>query len=234
MKFVIIEDSPDVVESLELCVSIRWPDSTTIATAGGRDAIKIVQREAPDVVILDLALADMSGFDVLREIREFSPVPLLIVSARADEVTRVKGLELGADDYLVKPFSHTELLARVQAVVRRVHMVEASTEDIIARDCRRTINLATGRLEVDGKEVVLSATEWRLLSFFVRNAGKVIGAETFAHEVWGVKYVEASTIKMFVRRLRLKLRDDTKAPILILSHRGRGYSFEMRHTEPTP
>lgn len=229
MKAVVIEDADEVVESIELCISIRWPESTVLATPKGKDGIRLIQRDPPDVVLLDLALADGYGLDVLKEIRLFSDVPVLIVSVKADEVTRVKGLELGADDYIVKPFSHTELLARIQAVLRRVHMTETSGDMSVIRDQRLIIDIAAGRVSVEGKEVDLSATEWRLLAYLARNAGKVLPLESFATNVWGLKYVERSTIKMFIRRLRLKLGDDTKSPTMILSHRGRGYSLELHH-----
>jgi two-component system, OmpR family, KDP operon response regulator KdpE len=236
MKFIVIEDAPEVVESIKLCISIRWPTSTVVATPKGREGIRLIQRDTPDIVILDLALSDGYGFDFLRELREFSVVPVLIVSAEADEVSRVKGLELGADDYIVKPFSHTELLARIQAILRRVRMAEMSSDDVVIKDGRLSIDLAAGRVALDGREVELSATEWRLFSYLVRNSGRVIPIEVLASNVWGLKYVESSTIKMFIRRLRLKLGDNTQSPTIILSHRGRGYSLElsdrMNHRAP--
>ncbi|TAN35039.1 response regulator transcription factor, partial [Patescibacteria group bacterium] len=124
MKVLIVEDAEEVVESIKLCISLRWPDCVTFTTPRGKEGLRLVEAESPDLVILDLALLDGNGLDVLKEIRRFFDVPVLIVSATADELSRVKGLEIGADDYIVKPFSHTELLARIRAALRRAHMPE--------------------------------------------------------------------------------------------------------------
>ena len=180
------------------------------------------------MVILDLALGDGNGLDVLKSIRRTSDVPVLIVSVKADEVTRVKGLEYGADDYIAKPFSHTELLARVRAVLRRAHMPELWKDQGVVRSDGITIDLAAGRAYINGVEADFSATEWKLLAYLVRNSGKVIPPQALAVNVWGLNYVESSTIKMCIRRLRQKLGDDTQSPRLIRSYRGRGYSFEIR------
>jgi len=228
LKVLVIEDSEEVVESIRLCVCIRWPDCRVHSTPQGRTGLQLVESESPDVVILDLVLADGNGMDVLRSIRKVSDVPVLIVSARADEVSRVKGLEEGADDYIAKPFSHTELLARIRAVLRRAHMPEMWKDQGVVRADGLTIDLASGRVYVNGVEAIFSATEWKLLAYLVRNSGKVIPAQALAVNVWGLNYVENSTIKMCIRRIRQKLGDDTQSPRLIRSYRGRGYSFELK------
>src|SRR5689334_4770901 len=122
MKAVIIEDSEDISDLIRLCISLRWPQCECHSTPHGREGLRLIESLAPDLVILDIALPDGHGLDFLKEIRAFSDVPTLIVSARSDDLTKVKGLELGADDYIVKPFSHTELLARILAVLRRAGM----------------------------------------------------------------------------------------------------------------
>jgi DNA-binding response OmpR family regulator len=228
MKVLIIEDADEVVESIKLCLSIRWPDCVTLAVPQGKAGLRIVETESPDLVILDLALVDGHGLDVLKEVRRFSDVPVLIVSATADETSRVRGLELGADDYIVKPFSHTELLARIRAALRRAHMPELWKDEGVVKGEKISIDLAAGRVFVDGEETDFSATEWKLLSYLVRNAGKVISNRALTQNVWGLNFVENSTIKMCVRRVRLKLGDNTQAPHIIRSYRGRGYSFELR------
>ena len=228
MKVLVIEDAEEVVESIKLCISIRWPECTFLSTPNGKAGLQMLQGESPDVVILDLALADGHGLDVLRSIRRFSDVPVVIVSVKADEVSRVKGLEDGADDYIVKPFSHTELLARLRAVLRRAHMPELWKDQGVVQADGLTIDLAAGRAYVNGVEAAFSATEWKLLAYLVRNSGKVIPAQALAVNVWGLNFVESSTIKMCIRRLRQKLGDDTQSPRLIRSYRGRGYGFEVR------
>lgn len=227
MKAVIIEDADEVVESIKLCVTIRWPECELFSTPKGKEGIRLIETHSPDVVILDISLADGHGLDFLKEIRKFSDVPVIIVSVKADEVSRVKGLELGADDYITKPFSHTELLARIRAVLRRTHMPQLWGDEGVVKSDGLTIDLASGRVYVHNEEVELSATEWKLLQFLARNERKVIPMQVLATNVWGLNYVEKSTIKMCVRRVRMKLGDDTKSPKLIRSHRGRGYSFEL-------
>ena len=227
MTVLIVEDAEEVVESIRLCISLRWPDCTTLTTPQGNEALRLLRSESPDMVILDLALADGDGLDFLKEIRKFSDVPLLIVSAAADEVSRVRGLELGADDYIMKPFSHSELLARMRAALRRAHMPELWKDEGVVTGEKISIDLAAGRVYVDGAEAPFSATEWKLLAYLVRNEGKVISTRALAQNVWGLNYVENSTIKMCIRRVRLKLGDDTQSPRLIRSYRGRGYSFQL-------
>lgn len=228
MKAVVIEDAEVDVESFELCISIKWPNSSILATSRGKDGIKFIQRDPPDVVLLDLALADGYGLDFLSQIRLFSEVPVIVVSGAADEITRARGIELGADDYLTKPFSHTELLASIEGVLKKAHVSEASAAMTVIRDGRLNIDIAAGRVSVGGKEIEVSPTEWRLLAYFAHNAGKVLPLEALATNVWGLKYMAHSAIKMLIRRLRLKLGDNAKSPKIIVSHRGRGYSLELR------
>jgi len=227
MKVVVIEDTEEIVESIKLCVAIRWPDCTILSTPRGKEGLRLVQSELPDIVILDLVLADGNGLDVLKDIRGWSDVPVIIVSVKGDEVVRVRGLELGADDFVAKPFSHTELLARMRAVLRRTHMPSLWQDAGVVKGKNLTIDLSAGRAFVDGHETELSATEWKLLIYLSRNEGRIIPPDMLASKVWGVTFVEPSTIKMCVRRLRVKLGDDTRAPRIIRSHRGRGYSFEL-------
>jgi len=227
VKVVVIEDTEEIVESIKLCLGIRWPECVVTSTPRGKEGVRLVQNESPDAVILDLVLADGNGLDVLKDIRAWSDVPVIIVSVKGDEVVRVRGLEQGADDFIVKPFSHTELLARMRAVLRRTHMPSLWQDAGVMKGKNLTIDMGSGRAFVDGKETELSATEWKLLLYLARNEGRIIPSEMLASKVWGVTFVEPSTIKMCVRRLRMKLGDDTRAPRIIRSHRGRGYSFEL-------
>jgi len=229
---LIVEDAAEVVESIRLCISLRWPDCVTLTTPQGNEALRLLESESPDLVVLDLALLDGHGLDFLKEIRSFSDVPVLIVSAAADEVSRVRGLELGADDYLMKPFSHAELLARIRAVLRRAHMPELWKDEGVVTGETISIDLAAGRVYINGTEAPFSATEWKLLAYLARNEGKVISTRALAQNVWGLNYVENSTIKMCIRRVRLKLGDNTQSPRIIRSYRGRGYSFELPRASP--
>lgn len=227
MKVLVIEDAPDVVDTIGLCFTIRWPGTTLVSTGKGRNAAELVGSEAPDVVILDLGLPDMDGLKVLQEIRAFSDVPVIIVTAKGEEMARVKGLEMGADDYMAKPFSHTELLARVKAVLRRTQMPELWDDKGIVRGRGFVVDLARRRVEVEGREVSLTVTEWTLLAFLVRNEGKVVSSQMLADRVWGVDHLSDAAIRAGVRRLRLKLGDDPQKPRIIRSHRGMGYSLAL-------
>lgn len=229
MKAVVVEDSPEVVDTIALCLSIRWPDTVLHSAGTGAKALELIESEAPDIVILDLGLPDIDGLQVLKEIRRFSDVPVIIVTAKGEEMSRVRGLETGADDYVVKPFSHTELLARVKAVLRRTQWPELWEDEGLINGPGFTVDLAGRRVLRDGTEVGLTASEWRLLSYLVRNQGRVITWSMLAQRVWGSEYVTQSAIKMCIRRLRLKLGDDPQRPYIIRSHRGHGYSFALSH-----
>lgn len=228
MKVLVVEDAPEVVETIRLCVSIRWPGTTLLVTSKGKEVPGLVETESPDVVLLDLGLPDSDGLSVLEQVRSFSDVPVIVVTARGDETSRVKGLEMGADDYVVKPFSHTELLARLRAVLRRSHRPEMWAQGAVVSDPHFTVDLAARRVFVDETEVELTPTEWNFLAYLVRNEGKVIPHNVLAEKVWGSEDVDPAAIKMCVRRLRVKLHDDSAVPTLIRTHRGRGYSFVRR------
>ena len=234
LKLLIIEDSEEMRDSIILCVSMRWPEWQILSATDGKTGIEKVTAEKPDLVILDLALPDCHGFSVLGEIRKYSDLPVLIVSVKTDLVDRVRGLEYGADDYVAKPFSHTELLARIRSVLRRSHKLESRKEEKVVTGGNVSIDLAAGRAYVGGKETEFSALEWKLLSFLVENAGRVMAPPALAANVWGMNFVENSTIKMCVRRLRQKLGDDTQSPHIIRSYRRRGYSFELKRRDGPP
>ena len=193
----------------------------------GSEALDMVESQTPDIVILDLGLPDMDGLEVLREIRRFSDLPVIIVTGRKEETMKVSGLEMGADDYIVNPFSHTELMARAKAVLRRSHMPELRQDQGVVNGRGISIDLAACRLVVHGREVSLTPTEWKLLSFLVRNQGRVMSHRVLAEKVWGTEFLDSSAIKMCVRRLRLKLDDLNKVSSLMRTHRGLGYSFAM-------
>ena len=180
----------------------------------------------PDIVILDLGLPDMDGFDVLREIRSFSNVPLIILTVRGDETSRIKGLELGADDYIVKPFSPVELLARVKAVLRRSHMPQLAREEKPLVAGPITIDTAQRRVYKNGKPVKLTPIEYNLLCQLVKSKGRVLPQSVLLSKIWGSEYSDATEyLKVYIQRLRQKLEDDPKNPKMILSERGVGYKF---------
>jgi len=226
LKVLIIEDDQATVEMVALAFEFRWPEATLVSTAKGAEGAELVEKESPDVVVLDLGLPDVDGMDVLREIRQFSDVPVIILTGRTEESAIVRGLEWGADDYVTKPFDAMVLLARVKNVLRRTQMPELRGDQGRIAGDRLFIDLAARRVTVDGNPVALTATEWKLLSELVRNEGRVVSQERLAERLWGENAVEvASTIRSYIARLRTKLGDHPQAPKIILTEYGSGYRF---------
>ncbi len=226
MKVLVIEDDPATVEMLSLAFEFRWPESILISTDKGIKGAELVEKESPNVVILDLGLPDMDGIEVLREIRQFSNVPVIILTARTEDSAVVRGLELGADDYVTKPFDSMVLLARVKSVLGRTEMPQLrGTQSKVSADSL-VIDLAARQVTVNGTPVALTATEWTLLSELIRNEGRVVTQERLAERLWGENTLEiSSTIRSYVARLRIKLDDNPQSPKIILTERGTGYRF---------
>jgi two-component system, OmpR family, response regulator VicR len=226
MKILIVEDSPEIVGAVQLCFQLGWPGTELLSTSLGKEGVVIVENSSPDVVIVDLGLPDTDGFEVVKEIRTFSDVPLLIVTARDDEMSKLKGLELGADDYIVKPFSPMELLARVRAILRRTNMPQLRSSQKVMTFGELCIDFAGREVTKHGRSLQLTPTEWKMLLELVRNEGKVLSYDTLLTRVWGDEYIGAvEYVKKYVYRLRQKLGDDPESPNMIVSARGMGYKF---------
>ena len=226
MKVLVVEDDPGIVEAISLAFELRWPGVQVVSTAQGLKGVELTESEAPDVVILDLGLPDIEGFDVLRQVRLFSDVPVIILTVRGEEMDKIKGLELGADDYITKPFSHMELLARVKAVLRRSQMPELRGDEKPFVSGKLVIDFASREVTLAGKPVRLTPTEYNLLYYLVRNEGKVLSQQALLRKVWGEEYTDAvEYIKKYIQRLRAKLGDDSQNPRILLSERGVGYKF---------
>lgn len=226
LKVLVIEDDAATVETVSLAFEFRWPGSIVLSSDKGSEAAELVEKESPDVVILDLGLPDMDGIEVLREVRQFSNVPLIILTARTEDSVVVRGLEAGADDYVTKPFDSMVLLARVKNALGHSHMPQLRGEQRRIDAVRLTIDLSAHIVTVDSKTVALTATEWMLLSELVTNEGRLVTQERLAERLWGENAFEAqSTIRSYVARLRTKLGDDPQNPRIILTERGTGYRF---------
>lgn len=220
MKVLIVEDNRDIVETISLALQIRWPEAKLVSTHLGEKGIELVESESPDIVILDLGLPDISGFEVLKQIRLFSVVPIIILTVRAEEADIVKGLEWGADDYVVKPFSQLELLARVKAQIRG--QTRSREESLVCGPL--SFDPSTRQLLYGGKEIALTRTEAHILRHLMNNAGHVVTHSSLAEEVWGEDYPGAAdSLKVHIRRLREKLETDPSQPQLILTKAGIGY-----------
>jgi len=197
------------------------------AAMDGVEALQTIEMELPDLVILDIIMPKMDGFEVCRRIREWSQVPIIMLSARGDENDKVKCLDLGADDYITKPFGKGELMSRIKAVLRRAQAIGTipTQPSFTAGDLE--INFAQRRVTVAGKEVKLTPTEFSLLQELVLNAGKVLTHTHLLNKVWGMEYrEEREYLRVFIRRLRAKLERDPTAPQHIINVPAVGYKFE--------
>jgi DNA-binding response OmpR family regulator len=195
-----------------------------VRTAAHPDAgLRLLKSDAPDIVILDVMLPDMDGFAVCRKIRETSRVPIVMLTARGDVMDRIVGLELGADDYLPKPFEPRELVARIQAVLRRG---TPAADDELLRVGSLELNFTARSARLDGKELVLTTAEFDLLGLLVRNRGRVLTRDRILDETKGLDWESYDrSIDVLVSRLRQKLGDDAKRPAFIRTIRGTGYSY---------
>ncbi|MCL0079693.1 response regulator transcription factor [Dehalococcoidia bacterium] len=225
MKVLVIEDDVATVEAIRLCLEIHRPDTSATLTAKGIEGIELLRGEAPDVVILDLGLPDIDGITVLEKIRRFSDVPVLIVSARDTQDSIVKGLELGAEDYIVKPFDYRDLLERLDNVIRLSQMPRSRAGEVRIKGGGLEIDLGARRVTVAGNPVELTPVEWSLLTHLAENEGGMVPLQRLAREVWKDNSIDSSTMKSTVSRLRTKLGDDPHAPRIILSEHGVGYRF---------
>jgi two-component system KDP operon response regulator KdpE len=226
MKILVVDDEPDVIESVRLGFTLQWREVDVLGAATGDAALDAVEEQHPDIVLLDVGLPDIDGFEVLRQIRAFSDVPVVMLTARDDSMDKVKGLELGADDYVTKPFNHLELMARVKAVLRRLEMPAPASRAPSFRSGDLEVDFARQEARLRGERLELTPTEYKLLYHLVRNAGHVLQHGTLLAKVWGREYVdEVDYIRVYIRRLRDKLGDDPDRPRFIRTERGLGYRF---------
>ncbi|MBM4462597.1 MAG: response regulator transcription factor [Chloroflexi bacterium] len=226
MKILIIEDNAEIVESVRFCFARRWPGVEVISASTGGSGLQVAKVELPDFIILDLGLPDRDGLDILPEIRSFSNAPLIILTARGDESDKVRGLELGADDYVVKPFSPSEFLSRVRAVLRRSHVPVPASDTTTSPRRRLTIDYRTQRVFIDGKPVPLAPSAYRLLYHLASNEGKLLSEQTLLENLLGKNdLAETDYIKVYITHLRDKLEIDPKKPKMIVGEPGSGYKF---------
>jgi two-component system KDP operon response regulator KdpE len=226
MRILVVDDETDVVESIRLGFDLQWREVEILGASAGEAALDLVEREHPDIVLLDIGLPGRDGFDVLRELRTFSDVPVVMLTARDDAMDKVKGLELGADDNVTKPFNHLELRARVRAVLRRHDMPAPASRAPSFRSGDLEVDFARQEARLRGERIDLTPTEYKLLYHLVRNAGHVLQHGTLLAKVWGREYVdETDYVRVYIRRLREKLGDDPEHPRYIQTERRLGYRF---------
>lgn len=226
-KLLLVEDEKSIAEGL--AITLEAEGFQVAWVKDGLDAVPAWERVRPDLVVLDLMLPGLSGTEVCRILRSRSDVPIIMLTAREAEVDRVVGLELGADDYVTKPFSTRELVARIKAILRRAPMAEHLDVDAPAEACGVRVDRVRHEVRVDGDEVELPPKEFELLAYLVENAGRVLTRGQLIDEIWGRDYVgDTKTLDVHVRRVRTRIEHDPKEPVRLQTVRGVGYRFADR------
>ncbi len=226
-KILVVDDEKPIADILKF--NLKKEDYSVEVAYDGEEALTRAQEEDPDLIILDIMLPEKDGFTVCRQLRQNSDVPILMLTAKEDEVDKVLGLELGADDYVTKPFSPREVLARVKALLRRTKgaMARNGNEDSDELKVGAIrIDLAAYEVTKGGEEVNLTKREFELLKYFAQHKGKALSREVLLEDVWGYEYYgDIRTVDVTVRRLREKIEDDPSNPSYLLTKRGVGYLF---------
>jgi len=228
---LVVDDEPRMVTFITM--NLELEGFRVISAPNGYEALEKLTKEVPDLIVLDIMMPDMDGFETLKKIREVSSLPVIFLSVKGQEFDRVRGLDLGADDYMTKPFSPKELVSRIRAVLRRTEASTPASRSEIVVDDELRINFDQRKVVVRGQEIQLRPTEYRLLYQLVTNAGRLLTHETLLSRVWGPEYRdEDQYVRLYIAYLRQKIEKDPKNPTYILSERGLGYRFKEFHQSP--
>jgi two-component system KDP operon response regulator KdpE len=230
-RILVVDDEPRMIGFIRM--NLELEGYQVFAASNGLEALDEVRKNIPDLIILDVMMPELDGFETLRMLREFSNVPVIMLTAKGEEDDKVYGLELGADDYVTKPFSARELTGRVKAVLRRVNSVIEPGEAVLKIDGRLQVDFNRREVIVDGEHIDLRPTEYRLLHHLVENAGWTLTHEQILAKVWGYEYRdEAHYVRLYVNYLRDKIEEDPSNPKYIITERGVGYRFvDFRKSE---
>ena len=221
---LVVDDEVRMVRFVKMNLDLEG--YLTLEANNGMQALEKVRDHQPDLVLLDVEMPGMDGFETLRRIREVSETPVIMLTVRADEEDRIKGLDLGADDYVTKPFSPRELASRIRAVLRRFEPQGRPEDSILTIDGRLQVDLQRRQVIVEGERISLRPTEYRLLYHLIQNAGWVMPHETLLSKVWGHEYVNDNhLLRLYVTYLRQKIEVDPATPQYIFTERGLGYRF---------
>jgi DNA-binding response OmpR family regulator len=221
---LVVDDEPRMTRFIRM--NLELEGYRVVEAHNGLDALEKARTDLPDLVILDVMMPELDGFDTLEMLREVSNVPVIMLTVRSDEEDKVRGLELGADDYVTKPFGARELASRVRAVLRRTQGPVTPEEAILQIDDRLNIDYNSREVIVEGKRIKLRPTEFRMLYHLIENAGWVVPHETLLAKVWGYEYrEEIQYLRLYVTYLRQKIEPDPSHPRYILTERGVGYRF---------
>jgi len=226
VRILVVDDEPRYVQAIQ--INLEASGYEMLAARDGQTAIELAATEEPDLILLDIRMLGLDGYEVCRRIREFSAVPIIMLTALAEDADKVKGLDIGADDYVTKPFSADEILARVRAVLRRVELSERQNPCPTFQADDLLVDFARQRVFACGQEANLTPTEYRLLCELVRQAGRVLVPEYLLEKVWGMGYeAENHLLWQAVHRLRRKIERDPRNPKYIQTRPGIGYVFAL-------
>ncbi len=222
-RILVVDDEPRMIGFIRM--NLELEEHLVIEAHDGVAALDAIRTQLPDLVLLDVMMPDLDGFETLRMLREFSDIPVIMLTAKGEENDKVYGLELGADDYITKPFGPRELSSRIKAIFRRLE--KPSTDEAILKvDERLSVDFNKREVLVDGKAVKLRPTEYRLLYHLIRNAGWTVPHDQLLQKVWGYEYRdEAHYVRLYVNYLRDKIEEDPSNPRYIITERGVGYRF---------
>ena len=224
VKILLMDSENSVSELICLAVEVGWPDARVLYASTGKQGLYILEKEEPDIILLDLNLPDTNSFEILKEIRLFSSVPIIALSIRNDEQDVVRALSRGADDYIVKPLRQMELLARIKTILRRLHLSDDETFSFA------NMHFMPGKHKIikNGRDITLTATESTILHKLIQNKRKCVTYQSLAQVVWS-DYHEGSenSIRMHIRSLRKKLEDGLSSPKLIITRHGQGYLLQV-------
>ncbi|MEY9964559.1 two-component system KDP operon response regulator KdpE [Streptacidiphilus sp. MAP12-16] len=224
-RVLVVDDEPQIVRAL--VINLRARGYEVDAAHDGASALELAAARHPDVVLLDLGLPDMDGTEVIRGLRGWTKIPVIVLSARHASDEKVEALDAGADDYVTKPFGMDELLARLRAAVRRAAPVGTEPDEAVVTTDSFSVDLVAKRVQREGADVRLTPTEWHLLEVLVRNSGRLVSQKQLLQEVWGPAYgTETNYLRVYMAQLRRKLEDDPAHPRHFITEPGMGYRFE--------
>jgi len=228
---LVVDDEPRMIRFIRM--NLELEGYHVVEAGNGIEALDQVRKHIPDLVIMDIMMPKMDGFETLRLLREISTVPVILLTVKGEEEDRIRGLELGADDYVTKPFSPRELISRVNAVLRRADWPSPAPRTILAIDDRLSVDFNRHQVIVNDNRIDLRPTEYRLLTHLIQNAGWVVPHETLLAKVWGYEYRdETHYLRLYINYLRKKIEEDPAKPKYILTERGVGYRFiDYRHPD---
>ncbi len=226
-KILIIDDEKDLTAAVRLSITLQEPQWQVLEANDAEKGLLMIETEKPDLVLLDVRMPELSGYEVLKEIRLYNDLPVIMLTVQDDELAKVRALEMGADDYITKPFGNLELLARIRSVLRRTDGVVGQLQKTY-RNGELKVDFNQQKVFRGETEIHLTGTEFQLLSLLAQNAGRIVPSETLLGRIWGRYALDSDYLKVYIRRLRQKIEKDPAKPKYIQTVRGQGYYLEKK------